>query len=305
MDGSLHDKLPANRERHIAMVVELIPHNARLGVRMVEIAFGSCTTCVEFRPDLVGDPSRGVLHGGVVTTLIDTAAGGAVYSTVEMGTPVATLDMRIDYLRPTEPDKRLYASAELYRLTRRNRLRPGIRLSGRSEEPGRIRHCFVHAARSGIPDSERVMTEPPADSNGRESLPSLNRALPYAGFMNLDVVVEDGRPITILRRSRGNVGNPLVPMIHGGAVGALLEHAALMQVFFELNLRLNDRPKIVNISIDYLRPCLLEDTYASGVIVRQGRRVANVRVDAWQSDPTKLVAAGHAHFLLPGNRTPG
>ena len=136
-------------------------------------------------------------------------------------------------------------------------------------------------------------------------LPGLNRELPYAGFIHLDVEIEDGRALTILRKDPGNVGNPLVPMIHGGAVGALLEHAALMQLFFELGFGLDRRPKIVNISIDYLRPCLLEDTFARGVIIRQGRRVANVRVDAWQSDPGRLVAAAHAHFLLPEEPPPG
>ena len=130
--------------------------------------------------------------------------------------------------------------------------------------------------------------------------PAFSRGLPYAGFIGMDVEIEDGRPLTILRKDAGNIGNPVVPMIHGGAVGAMLEHAALMQLFFELELELDHRPKIVNISIDFLRPCLLEDTFARGVIIRQGRRVANVRVDAWQSDPGRLVAAAHAHFLLPG-----
>ena len=143
------------------------------------------------------------------------------------------------------------------------------------------------------------MPESAPEPQKRESLPSLNRQLPYAGFMHLDVVVEDGCPITILRKDAGNVGNPFVPMIHGGAVGALFEHAALMQLFFELNLRLDDRPKIVNVAINYIRPCLFEDTFARGVIIRKGRRVANVRVDAWQSNPDELIAAGHAHFLLP------
>lgn len=133
------------------------------------------------------------------------------------------------------------------------------------------------------------------------SFPSFSRAIPYAGFLHMDVEIDDGSPITILRRDAGNIGNPLVPMIHGGAVGALLEHAALMQLFFELELGLDRPPKIVNISIDYLRPCLLEDTFARGFIVRQGRRVANVRVEAWQSDRERLVAAAYAHFLLPGD----
>ena len=69
-------------------------------------------------------------------------------------------------------------------------------------------------------------------------------------------------------------------MIHGGAVGALPEHAALMQLAFELELELDRGPKIVDISIDFLRPRLLEDAFARGIIIRQGRRVANVRIDA-------------------------
>ena len=113
--------------------------------------------------------------------------------------------------------------------------------------------------------------------------------------------MRDGRPLTILRKDTGNIGNPLVPMIHGGAVGALLEHAAVLHLFHELELGLHDRPKIVNISIDYLRPCLLADTFAQGIIIRQGRRVANVRVEAWQTDRDRLVAAAHAHYLLPGD----
>lgn len=142
------------------------------------------------------------------------------------------------------------------------------------------------------------MPESAFEPKRRESLQSLNRQLPYANFIHLDVVMENNRPIAILRKDAGNIGNPLVPMIHGGVVGALFEHAALMQLFFELNLRLDDRPKIVNVAINYIRPCLLEDTFARGVIIRKGRRVANVRVDVWQSDPDKLVAGGHAHFLL-------
>ena len=129
--------------------------------------------------------------------------------------------------------------------------------------------------------------------------PSLGRALPYAGFIHMDVEFEDGNPIAILRRDAGNIGNPSVPMLHGGAVGALLEHAALIQLFFELDLELDRAPKIVNISIDYLRPSLLEDTFARGIILRQGRRIANVHVEAWQSDRERLVAAAYAHFLLP------
>ena len=111
--------LPAEDAKRIATALESLPHNAKLGIRVVDIAPGRCTTYIEFRPELVGDPSRGVLHGGVVTTLIDATAGAAVYASIAPDRSLATLDIRIDYLRPTQPDKRLCATAELYRLTRR------------------------------------------------------------------------------------------------------------------------------------------------------------------------------------------
>ena len=126
---------------HIASVIESLPHNAKLGIRTVEIERGRCTTYIEFRPELVGDPRRGVLHGGVVTTLIDATAGAAVYSSLPAKTSLATLDMRIDYLRPAEPDKRLYATAELYRLTRRIAF---VRASAYQDDPqNQVAHCVA------------------------------------------------------------------------------------------------------------------------------------------------------------------
>lgn len=145
------------------------------------------------------------------------------------------------------------------------------------------------------------MTTPVRKRDESRGVQALSHALPYPGFINMHVELENGRPLTILRKDPDNVGNPIVPMIHGGAVGALLEHAAVAQLFHEMELGLEHPPRIVNISIDYLRPCLLEDTFAAGVIIRQGRRVANVRVETWQSDADRLVAAAHAHFLLPGD----
>ena len=119
MSTSTDTHLPAEDTKRIVTALQSLPHNAKLGIRVVDIAPGRCTTYIEFRPELVGDPSRGVLHGGVVTTLIDATAGGAVYASVAPDRSLATLDMRIDYLKPAKPDERLYATAELYRLTRR------------------------------------------------------------------------------------------------------------------------------------------------------------------------------------------
>ena len=57
--------------------------------------------------------------------------------------------------------------------------------------------------------------------------------------------------------------------------------------------------KIVNLSVEYLRPCLAtRDTFARGTLFKQGRSVTNIRIEAWQSDEAKPVAAAHDHFLV-------
>ena len=84
-------------------------------------------------------------------------------------------------------------------------------------------------------------------------------------------------------------------------MGALLEHAALVQLFHELELPLERPPRIVNISIDYLRP-LPARRHVSPAASSSARGAASPTcgVEAWQSNRDKLVAAAHAHFLLPG-----
>lgn len=73
---------------------------------------------VPYRPELIGDPDTGVLAGGVVTTLLDFACGWATALALEAPTSIATLDLRIDYMRPARPGRDLLASAHCYKLTR-------------------------------------------------------------------------------------------------------------------------------------------------------------------------------------------
>ncbi len=70
-----------------------------------------------WREQLVGDPTTRVLHGGVITTLIDSAFGFALMSHLEQLADIATLDLRIDYLQPAVPDQDVLAGAEVYKLT--------------------------------------------------------------------------------------------------------------------------------------------------------------------------------------------
>lgn len=93
------------------------PHMRQLGLKVVSIQGGVCVAQLPYSEDLIGDPATGVLHGGVVTSLLDTAGGAAVLSAVGQPLALATLDLRIDYLRPSTPGQAVRARVECYKQT--------------------------------------------------------------------------------------------------------------------------------------------------------------------------------------------
>jgi acyl-coenzyme A thioesterase PaaI-like protein len=100
----------------------------------------------------------------------------------------------------------------------------------------------------------------------------------------------------VLPFRRELVGNPVLPAVHGGVLGAFLELTALLHLLDEGG---NERvPKPITFSVDYLRSAGPTATRARAEIFKLGRRIANVRVVAWQDDPTRPVVAGNGKFLL-------
>jgi len=95
-----------------------MPHGREIGMRLHVSKDGHALLSVPYDERLIGDPETGVLHGGVITVLLDTACGAAAMSIPEKLTSVATLDLRIDYMRPATAGERVFAKAECYRTTR-------------------------------------------------------------------------------------------------------------------------------------------------------------------------------------------
>jgi uncharacterized protein (TIGR00369 family) len=95
-----------------------VPHNRALGMTVCDLSDGVAVLELPYRADLVGDPRTGVLHGGAITSLMDACCGAAVFMKLRRPKPIATLDLRIDYLMPAVPGEAVIARAECYKVTR-------------------------------------------------------------------------------------------------------------------------------------------------------------------------------------------
>lgn len=131
---------------------------------------------------------------------------------------------------------------------------------------------------------------------------ALVERIPYARLLGLsiDSIDSQGRLVTRLPFDTRLVGNPNLPAIHGGVIGAFLEMAAIFQLVREGEG--DHLPKPINLTVEYLRSMGPRDSFARATITKHGRRVANVRAEAWQQDPDRPVAAAHGHFLMPQAR---
>lgn len=119
----------------LEQLVSTPPHPAALGFRLDAVDDDGVTLALTWREDLVGDAASGVLAGGVVSSLLDHACGMAVWTALDAFQPIATLDMRIDYMRAAEPGRDVLARATTYRLTRSIAFVRGIAHDGDPDDP--------------------------------------------------------------------------------------------------------------------------------------------------------------------------
>ncbi|MGB0411626.1 MAG: PaaI family thioesterase [Pikeienuella sp.] len=111
------------------------PHTEALDIRGHDSDKGVAFLSVPYREELVGDPETGVIHGGVISTLLDTGCGLAAITSTGMAGGIATLDLRIDYMRPAIPGRTVYTRCECYRVTRSVAFTRGVAYEDDPENP--------------------------------------------------------------------------------------------------------------------------------------------------------------------------
>jgi len=120
--------------------------------------------------------------------------------------------------------------------------------------------------------------------------------IPYANLIGLKFQRLGNDVLFHLPKNDDNIGNPILPAIHGGVIGGFMELSASLHLM--MNMDCATLPKMIDFSLDYLRAGRHQDTYAECQVWRQGTRVANVAINAWQTERSSPIATARAHFLL-------
>lgn len=112
----MHDVVNPDVLARMSALFVSLPHSRTLGFEYKGCEGRRPVLEVAWREDLVGNPATGVVHGGVITSLVDTTSAISVTAVLPDFETIATLDLRIDYLKSATPGKTIRCRAECYRL---------------------------------------------------------------------------------------------------------------------------------------------------------------------------------------------
>ena len=281
--------------------VSRTPHMRDIGARITAVSAARGSMTLPSRPEWVGDPLRGMLHPGALTVLADSACGLAVGTALKQRAPYATLDLRMDYLRPAGPGQDLHCDAHCYRLTRNVAFVRAEVWQGERDEPiAAAQATFMLSTADGkrsgadspAPAAEASDWSPPAGS--APVLPGAS--IPYVDYLGIRAAGDAPDALFRLPYQDKLIGNPMLPALHGGVIAGFAETAATLHLI--RTLRGAKFPKSIDFSIDYLRSGRPVESFAACEVVRVGSRVALVQVRCWQKNPEQPIAVARGHFLL-------
>ena len=144
------------------------------------------------------------------------------------------------------------------------------------------------------------------------ALARLVAGVPYIGYLGVRFDRRGDELTAILPYRPDLIGNPALPALHGGAIAAFLEIAAIIELTWQTEWQgiesgavdpfrdgVAHMPKTIDFTVDFLRSGLPRDAYARARVNRSGRRYASVHVEAWQDNRARLFAQATGHFLMP------
>jgi uncharacterized protein (TIGR00369 family) len=287
-------QLPFDELRH-AIAGRRSVYGAISGLQLDRAAPGEAWSSLPYRPVFVGDTETGVLHGGVVTAMLDESCGMAVQLALDGTRAIATLDLRIDYQKPATPGLDIKAHSICYRVTRSIAFVRATAYQESEDDPvATATACFmVGANRTNMLSDSLATASVPSALEAPDDPDGPFAKSPFARCLGIRLG-EDGT--LVMPFSPKIIGNPILPAIHGGMTGAFLETTAIVGVTRELGV--SALPKPIGLTINYLRSGRALDSYASSSIVKQGRRIVAFEATSWQDDPAKPIASAFGHFML-------
>lgn len=120
--------------------------------------------------------------------------------------------------------------------------------------------------------------------------------MPFARFLGVKLALAGDELTAHLPYAPHLIGNPMIPALHGGVIGAFMEITAMAQL--ALSEKIGHLPKPIDVNVQYLRSGKPVETFARAIVNRVGKTVANVEVQAWQDLRGEPIATLQAHFLV-------
>jgi uncharacterized protein (TIGR00369 family) len=292
-----------------------IPYAAASGMKVTELGKGTVSLFLPARDTWTGDSTLQMIHTGCLSVLADTACGLAVGAAMEAPEPIATLDLRMDYLRPAMAMRDLVCKAVCHRLSRSiGFVRGEIFQDGQAEPVATVNATFMRATantrRKDMGHTPAAHLSAPASIepspmfvSQRADLPETpalpHGRSPYVDFLDIRQQPQvDAGPVFRLPFKHELIGNPVLPALHGGVLAGLGETAMILHLT-NTNPAIQGVPRGIDFAIAYMRSAKPVDTFVQGTTVRQGNRVALVQVSIWQDDPQRPVAQARGHCLMP------
>lgn len=276
-----------------------VPHSRDLGMKIIPTDGSRACMCLTSRPSLLEDSDVPTLCSSVLYSLADSAAGLAVFAATRKLDPIATLDLRMNYLRAAPADIAIEASAECEALTEDVAfVRCLVRAQDTRDVLATGDATFMRGTRGHRFDADPA-SESPTAGQPDAVLKELEVGAParsYPEHLGLEMLAgEDGVQLHLPYREH-LIGNYMIPALHGGVMGGLIQEGARLAVCARLGGRTLLR--ILNCNIDYHRPAKPMATYASVEIGRHSRRTMLAQVVCWQSRDRSPVASGRVQILL-------